>query len=227
MKFNLPKSPHKGDLWTSFNKRDFKKINKIMIIIPTTGLKKDFFEAEKRIAEVKDSSRWIQVDVCDNVFAPGKTFELELINKLDFKTDDILWDVHLMVKEPIDWIEKCLFIGANRIIGQVEKMSDRELFVRAVKDEGLEVGLAFDIETSVKNIPEETDEILLMGRKAGFGEYPLEEKIYKKIKNAKSLNKTVAVDGGANIGNIEKLKKMGVDIVYSEISYFDLNEKNN
>jgi ribulose-phosphate 3-epimerase len=197
-----------------------------MIIIPTTGLKKDFFEAEKRIAAVKDSSRWIQADVCDNIFAPGKTFELELLNKLDLKTDDILWDIHLMVKEPIDWIEKCLFVGANRIIGQVEMMKDRELFVRSVKDEGLEVGLAFDIDTPIGDIPEETDEILLMGRKAGFGEYPLDKRIFKKIGLAKKFGKMIAVDGGVTIENIEKLKKSEVDIVYSEINYFVLNEKN-
>lgn len=190
-------------------------------------MKKDFFEAEERIAGVKDSSRWIQIDVGDNVFAPGKTFELELLNKLSFNTDNLLWDVHLMVKEPIDWIEKCLFIGANRIIGQVEMMTDREKFVRTVKDEGLEVGLAFDIDTPVENIPEETDEILLMGRKAGFGEYPLDERIFKKIEAAKKLEKVTAVDGGATTENITKFKKLGVDIVYSGNNYFELNGKNN
>ena len=193
-----------------------------MIVIPTTGLKKDFWEAEKRIAAVKDGSRWIQVDVCDNIFAPGKTFELELLNRLDFNSDDILWDIHLMVKEPIDWIEKCLFVGANRIIGQVEMMVDREKFIKTVKDEGLEAGLAFDIGTVVDDIPEETDEILLMGRKAGFGEYPLDERIFEKIKSAKQIEKVVAIDGGANMENIEKLKKLGIDIVYSEINYFEI-----
>jgi len=198
-----------------------------MQIIPTTGLQKDFFEAEKRIAAVKDNSRWIQVDVSDNIFSPGKTFELELLNKLDFNADEILWDIHLMVKEPLDWIEKCLFIGANRIIGQVEMMADREKFIKTVKDEGLEAGLAFDIDTQVENVPEETDEILLMGRKAGFGEYPLDEKIYKKIEIAKKFGKTVAIDGGSAAKNIGKLKKLGIDIVYSGNNYFELHEKNN
>jgi len=198
-----------------------------MIIIPTTGLKKDFFEAEERIAAVKDSSRWIQIDVCDNVFGAGKTFELELINKLDFNTDDVLWDIHLMVKEPIEWIEKCLFVGANRIIGQVEMMADREKFVKTIKDEGLEAGLAFDIDTPVNNIPEENDEILLMGRKAGFQQNPLDERIYKKIETAKQFKKGLAIDGGVTENNIVKLKKTGIDVVYSEINYFNLNEKNN
>lgn len=198
-----------------------------MQIIPTTGLIKDFFEAEERISAVKESSRWIQIDVSDNVFTPGKTFDLELISKLSFNTDEVLWDVHLMVKEPVDWVEKCLFIGANRITGQVEMMSDREKFVRTVKDEGLEAGLAFDIDTAVEDIPEETDVILLMGRKAGFGEYPLDEKVLKKIETVKKLGKVVAIDGGVTKNNIDRLKKLGTDIVYSGNNYFELNEKNN
>jgi ribulose-phosphate 3-epimerase len=204
-----------------------------MQIIPTTGLQKDFFAAEERITKIKDSNQWIQVDVCDNVFNRGKTFELELLNKLSFNADDVLWDIHLMVKEPIDWIEKCLFVGANRITGQVEMMTDREKFVKTVKDEGLEAGLAFDIATEVDDIPEETDIILLMGRKAGFGEYPFEEKIYKKIEtlrqfqNKRERKYLVAVDGGVTKDNLVKLKELGVDIVYSGNNYFELNDQNN
>jgi pentose-5-phosphate-3-epimerase len=132
-----------------------------------------------------------------------------------------------MVKQPLDWVEKCLFIGANRITGQVEMMNDRENFVKTVKDEGLEAGLAFDIDTAVEDIPEETDLILLMGRKAGFGEYPLDEKVFKKIEMVKKMGKVAAVDGGVTKNNIDRLKKLGTDIVYSGNNYFELNEKNN
>lgn len=199
-----------------------------MQIIPTSELQKDFVEAEARIAIIKSYSRWIQIDVCDNEFAPGKTFELELLNKLSFNTDNILWDIHLMVKEPQDWIEKCLFIGANKIIGQVEMMIDRELFVKTIKDEGLEVGLAFDVDTPVEDIPEEVDEILLMGRKAGFGELPFEERVYKKIEILRKINDKrekkflIAVDGGVGEENIGKLEKLGVEIVYSGNNYLKL-----
>jgi len=152
---------------------------------------------------------------------------LKLLKKIDFNADNILWDVHLMVKEPIDWIEKCLFIGASRIIGQVEMMTDRNEFVKRVKDIGAEAGLAFDIETEVKDIPEETDVVLLMGRKAGFGEYPLDERIFKKIVKAKIYGKLVAMDGGADVDNIEKLKAAGVEIIYSEHNYEKINDYTN
>ena len=197
-----------------------------MIIIPTTGLKKNFEEAEIRINEVKEYSKWIQVDIGDEIFSSGKTFELELLKKINFGSDEILWDMHLMVKNPINWINKCIFAGASRIVGQVEMMEDREMFVKLIKDEGLEAGLAFDIETEIDNIPQETDIILLMGRKAGFGIYPFNDRVLNKIDGAKKYGKMVAVDGGVNTDNIRLLEKAGVDIVYSEINYFNLNGKN-
>lgn len=202
-----------------------------MQIIPTTGLKQSFKDAEERIELVKDTCRWIQVDVSDNVFTQGKTFELELLRKADFNTDSILWDIHLMVKEPLSWVGKCLHVGASRIIGQVEMMSNREAFVKKIKDEGLEAGLAFDIGTEIMEIPEETDVVLVMGRKAGFGQMDFEDKVYEKIDKLKEIRQSresqflIAVDGGAEMENIKKLEEAGVDLVYSEVNYFEL--KNN
>jgi len=196
-----------------------------MQIIPTI-LEKNFFEAEKKILRVKDLIKRIQIDVIDGVFGFGKTFELELINKIK-NVDNVLWETHLMVKEPIKWIEKSININSNRIIGQVELMSNREEFVAKVKDNGLEAGLAFDIETEIGNIPEETDVVLLLGRKAGFGSLPMEDKIYEKIqqlvriRKENSLNFLIGVDGGVNKDNIKKLGDMGVEIAYCGGAVFD------
>lgn len=193
-----------------------------MQIIPTTGLQTNFFEVQKRVEMVVDYSRWIQVDVCDNKFTKGKTFELEQLNKMDFNTNNILWDIHLMVDNPVNWIEKCMFVGASRIIGQVEMMDDREEFVRLIKNEGLEVGLAFDVDTEINGIPNETDEILIMGRMAGFEKRDLDMRIYHRIEIAAKFEKQIGVDGGVNKKNIELLEKAGANIVYSESNYFDL-----
>ena len=192
-----------------------------MQIIPTTGLQTDFRKMEKRVKEVMEFSRWIQIDT---KFTSGKTFELELLKKTDLNIDSLLWDIHLMVNNPESWMEKCMFVGASRIIGQVEMMYDREKFVKRIKDEGLEVGLAFDVETDVDNIPEETDVVLLMGRKAGFGYFDFEMKVLEKIKKAKKMGFRVGVDGGVNLENIELIREAGADIVYSEVNYWDLKD---
>lgn len=190
-----------------------------MIVIPTI-LEKDFALAEIKIKLIKDKSRWIQIDVIDGFFFDEKSFELELLNKIGKEIQNNLLDIHLMVKEPIKWIEKCNFVGANRIIGQVEKMSNRQKFIEEVKNMGLEAGLAFDTETEIEEIPKETDLVLLMGRKSGFMMAKFDEKIYEKIKKLvklkenKKMDFEIGIDGGIDEEIIKKLKIAEVDIVY-------------
>ena len=191
-----------------------------MIIIPTV-LEKEWPKAENRLEKIKELTTWIQIDVTDGNLCFGKTFELEKISKYS-PNKELLWDIHLMVKEPTKWLEKCIFVGASRVIGQVEMMKNREDFVNKLKDEGMEAGLAFDIETEIDQIPKETDLILLMGRKMGFGNLEIDERIYEKIKKAKVFGKTIAVDGGVNENNFEKLIKAGAEIIYSGNSYFKI-----
>jgi len=197
-----------------------------MRIIPTI-IEKDFSIAEAKIKLIKDKTRWIQIDVLDGYFNEGKSFELELLNKIQKEIQNNLLEIHLMVKEPIKWIEKCNFVGATRIIGQVEMMSDREKFVTEIKDMGLEVGLAFDVETEIGEIPSETDLILLMGRKAGFETLEFDEKILKKIEFLVNLRKSddmdfeIGIDGGINLETIEKIKNTGVEIAYCGKAIFN------
>jgi len=193
-----------------------------MQIIPTTGLKKLFPEAEAEIQKLKEASRWVQIDVCDGVFTTGRTFDLDLMGKLDFETPNNLWDVHLMVKEPATWVNKAIHIGASRIIGQVEMMSDRSEFLEKIKNEGAEAGLAFDVDTAIDKIEGDWDMVLLMGRKAGFGYFEFEKKVLDKIKEVKDMGYIVGIDGGADEKNIVAMEEAGADIVYSEVNYWKL-----
>ena len=190
-----------------------------MIIVPTI-LEQQFELAQVKIRLIKDKTRWIQVDVIDGVFLKEKTFETELLKKLEKELENNLLEAHLMVKEPIKWVEKCNFVGITRVIGQVEMMSSREEFVEKVKDVGMEVGLAIDIDTEIGEIPKETDLVLLMGRKAGFGIKKIDKNIYKKIKELikikekEDLDFEIGVDGGITLEEIDKIKNTGINIAY-------------
>lgn len=190
-----------------------------MIIVPTI-LEQQFELASIKIRLIKDKTRWIQVDVIDGVFLKEKTFETELLKKLEKELENNLLEAHLMVKEPIKWVEKCNFVGITRVIGQVEMMSSREEFVEKVKDVGMEAGLAIDIDTEIGEIPKETDLVLLMGRKTGFGIKEIDKNIYKKIKelikirDKEDLDFEIGVDGGITLEEIDKIKNTGINIAY-------------
>jgi len=202
-----------------------------MQIVPTI-LEKDFSLAHEKILKVNNLVNWIQLDVIDGQFTPGKTFELELVNSIK-GMENMLWETHLMVKNPIKWIEKSIFVNTCRIIGHVEMMPNRDEFVDKVKNEGLEAGLAFDVDTEIGKIPEETDLILLMARKAGFGTFPFDEGIYKKIEDLRCLREknklhfVIGIDGGVNLLNIKKLEECGAGIAYCGGAIFNGNVKDN
>lgn len=203
-----------------------------MQITPTI-IEKQFDKAEGKIKLIKDEFRWIQLDVIDGIFSFGRTFELELLNRTTLNLDNNLWEVHLMVKEPIKWIEKCNFIGASRVVGQVEMMNNRYNFINEVKNIGMEAGLGFDIDTPLEEIPEETDMVILMARKAGFETYNFDKRVFekinklKKIRNEGELNFKIGIDGGVNESNILELKNAGVDIAYCGGAIFNGNVKDN
>lgn len=204
-----------------------------MQIIPAI-LEPKFEDVDEKIRLIKDLTRWVQIDVIDGVLTPGKTFELEQLPKLSFNSDDLLWDIHLMVKEPIKWINKCDFVSANRVIGQVEMMKDREEFVCALKNIGIEAGLAFNTNTVIDcNIPADTDIVLLMGRPFGFGDYEIDKNLYDRIQCLKQvrtdldLDFAIGIDGGVTEKNLPTLLRLGVSVAYSTGSIFNGNVKNN
>jgi ribulose-phosphate 3-epimerase len=195
------------------------------MIIPTI-FEKEFSKAEIKIREIEQLVKWAQVDVVDGIFTSGKTFELELLANIN-ESMPLLWDIHLMTKEPRNWINKCVFVGASRVIGQVEMMKDRQAFAQQVKEEGMEAGLAFDIDSEVDGVPEDIDLVLLMSRKAGFAEMPMDQRIEGKIKRTaelrsrEGLNFEIAIDGAVDPENIGRLVKAGAEIFYCGKSVWD------
>lgn len=171
-------------------------------IIPSI-LTKDPDEAVEMIKRCDGVVQRVQIDVVDGIFANNvtvKPWELKNLNVF------LGLDFHLMVNEPIDWVERCLGVGADRIIGQIEMMSSQIDFVKKVEEKNLRLGLAIDLDTSVSKIDEslfeKLDVILVMSVKAGFGNQKFEIRALDKIKELNAIrvkNKTpfrICIDGG-------------------------------
>lgn len=190
-----------------------------MEIIPAI-LTNDVRELEEQIKAVEARVSRVHIDVIDGEFTPGRTIEVEALANLEV---DVLYDVHLMVREPADWVEKCIRSLVDRITGQIELMQDQFEFVTKIQEVGHEAGLALDLETQVDKLDRDVlsyvDAVLLMGHKAGHQGGELEASVLQKIKDVQALRDEIGgqfkicVDGGVNKMNIKQLEEMGVEEV--------------
>ena len=190
-----------------------------MLIIPAI-LTDNPSELRDLLSKAAQVVRRVQIDINDGSFLGEKTIYPEALVGLE---TDLLLDFHLMVKEPSNWVEKSAMGGAERIIGQVELMSDQKDFVSKVQEAGPKVGLALDIKTPVsvldRSILEDVDLVLLMGYQAGRGGQHFDDSVLPKISELIEIRKhdatpfTICVDGGVWTDNILKLDQLGVDEV--------------
>lgn len=180
-------------------------------IIPSPGTQdKDWFSIEKKIELVKPFAKTLHVDVCDGKFAQNTTF----LDPKPFKkyADDFLLEVHLMVEDPISYVDEWANAGFRRFIAQIEKMPDQAAFVAKAQLIG-EAGLAIDSPTPKENLTVSTldlDVLLVMMVKAGFSGQAFEEKHAEKIKTfSDDALLPIAVDGGINEKTIGKVFSAG------------------
>jgi len=162
----------------------------------------------------------IHIDIIDGVFADNRTIEPSVFNEVDH---GLLIDFHLMVNEPVNWIEKCARAGGSCLIGHIEMMTDASEFIAKVTEAGLSPGLAFDVDTPIDNIEErlltDADVVLVMSVPAGLGGQEFHPEVIDKIQKLDKIRKTdtspfkVCDDGGVSLKNIETLREAGIDKV--------------
>lgn len=191
-----------------------------MIEIIPSILTSDLKEFKDLMSKAERGAKRAHIDIIDGVYANNKT--IQPLSLEDFQTDLSL-DFHLMVDEPINWVERCIRAGADRIIGHIEMMSDWRAFVVKVVEAGVSPGLAIDIGSDPKEIPgdilESLEVITVMSVPAGFGgqEFHSEalDKIeyLNKIRQENNYSYLISDDGGITFEKIEDLSNAGVDEV--------------
>lgn len=197
----------------------------------SSDLKQKISQIDNENMDVPLTKR-VQIDIVDGVFADNKTIDPTAVGGIDTYLGI---DFHLMVKEPINWVEKCVNSGADRIIGQIEMMRNQREFIEKVQLTGLRVGLAIDLSTPVDSIDLEIitdlDVILVMSVKAGFGGQKFDKSVIDKIAELNEIklrDKTpfrICVDGGETEDVIEFTHLAGADevVIGNRIFEGDLN----
>jgi len=171
-------------------------------------LEKEWTEIERKINLVKSFAKTIHIDIIDGIFAPNTTF-LDPTPFAKYSKDPstgsgqaLIFEVHLMVEEPIQYLKPFADAGFKRFLGHLEKMSDQEEFVAQGQLLG-EVGLAVDGPTdlSAVKVPySDLDSILVMTIKAGESGQMFVPDYLKKVEILRSAQNDMVIeaDGGIN-----------------------------
>lgn len=175
-------------------------------------LETDFQEIEKKLSIIKQFSRYVHIDIIDGKFAPTKT----LLDPKPFEKykDEFFMEAHLMVENPTDYIKPFASSGFKRFLGHVEKMPDPEEFIAQGQIFG-EVGLALDVDTDLKEIKVNLDDldcILLMSVKAGkSGQEFVPQTLVKITELRKKTQIDIEIDGGINDTTLLGSKRNGAN----------------
>ena len=200
----------------------FKK--KMIPKVAPSVLSADFGELNKEIQLINKSSAYsIHVDVMDGVFVPNISFGQPIVKTLSLISNKPL-DVHLMIVDPIKFIDEFVFDNTLNITIHYESTNKIEETLDYIKSKNIKSGLAIKPNTEIDEIEsyiQKVDILCLMSVNPGFSGQNFIENTYTKLKQLrkliekKKLSTLIQIDGGVNNTNAKKLIRLGADILVS------------
>ena len=164
---------------------------------------------------------WLHLDHMDGHFVPNISFGPDFVSAMRKQTKLFL-DVHLMLSEPMKYIETYAKAGADLRTGHVEADDDAETMLRAIAAQGIKAGISIKPGTPVQAIEPLLplcDLALVMTVEPGFGGQSLREDCVAKIPELKAMIEKsgrdilIEVDGGVKRENAEKVVRAGADVL--------------
>lgn len=193
-----------------------------MNILSPSILAADFKNLGQQIVDVDNAgAQYIHIDVMDGSFVPSISFGMPLIKSIRSATDKV-FDVHLMIVDPIRYIKEFAEIGADIITFHLEAAPDVCAVIDEIHSLGKRAGLSIKPGTPVEELVpylDKVDMILVMTVEPGFGGQPFIEASYDRIKAVRSmltergLDTDVQVDGGITKENVRSVIAAGANVI--------------
>jgi ribulose-phosphate 3-epimerase len=164
----------------------------------------------------------MHIDIMDGHYVPNLSLNPQLCRDLKRKYPDMVLDVHLMVTNPMDYIESLGGMGVDWFTFQLSSTHFLHRTISAVKKTGMKVGIAINPGESLvllEPIIDMVDMILLMAIEPGFSGQPFIAATYDRIKHlnslrmARNLQFKINVDGGLNADIGRRCLDAGADIL--------------
>lgn len=200
-----------------------------MVKLSPSILSANFANLQGDLDKTKDTGlSMIHIDVMDGIFVPNISFGFKVISDIRDK-NDYFFDTHLMIEEPIRYIDEFKKAGCDRITVHYEACKDLRQTLKAIRDAGMEVGLTSKPETDPKlllDFFDQIDLILVMSVRPGFGgqKFMPETKetmaLYRDYIDKNKLDIKIQVDGGIKTTNVREVLDLGVDEIVAGSDVF-------
>lgn len=200
-----------------------------MNILSPSLLSIDFNHVERN-AKVLDEAgvKWFHLDVMDGIFVRNISFGPPVI-KCIRKITDSFFDVHLMIVDPIRYVDAFKDAGSDMLTVHYEACQNLQETIDYIKESGLKVGVAINPDTPVSVLEpyvDKVDMILIMSVNPGFGGQKFMPIALNKLKcvkawaDEKNPNLYIQVDGGITVDNVDAVLDAGANVIVAGSAVF-------
>lgn len=189
----------------------------------------DFNRLGQQIRQVEEAGVTdLHFDVMDGMFVPSISFGMPVLASIRKETS-LQLDVHLMILDPLRYIETFVNCGADSITVHAEACEDLPLVIQKIRDCGCKAAVSINPATelgAIEAVLPLVDMVLLMTVNPGFGGQKYIESSAQKIKelrtmiNSKGLDVDIQVDGGINKENVQVVLDAGANVIVAGTAVF-------
>ncbi len=198
-------------------------------ILSPSILAADFTKLGEEISAVeKAGTQYLHIDVMDGIFVPSISFGMPVIKSIR-KSSRLTFDVHLMITDPIRYIDEFVAAGADLITFHLEAAENPQAVIDKIHEKGLKAGISIKPGTPTSALQpylETADMILIMTVEPGFGGQAYIEACTDKIRETKAMVEAsgreidIEVDGGIGLVNLQKVLSAGANVIVAGTAVF-------
>jgi ribulose-phosphate 3-epimerase len=184
-------------------------------------------ELNTTLDQLHDSAPWFQIDVCDGIFVPTRSWPMNPNDRTHFAKlvrgdeglphwQDFNFEVDLMVHAPENQLSSWISVGVRRAVVHLESHHDWSLVKEAAGD-ALELGLGIDLDPPYEKLASyvpRVDYLQIMGiAKLGKQGTEPDERVYALLTKVRAdfPDVTIQIDGGVKLENARRLLDAGAD----------------